>query len=100
MSTRTANALVLAVLLLGGATILVTNRSGSFAVTYRRLWGLGMLCAGAGILAELAPQVVGPFLILVGIGYAYINRSKLGGLAQTAAQASTTSTAQEGGTAP
>lgn len=77
-SSRTASALVLVVLVVGAITILGTNKSGSFAVSFKRMWGLTVLCAVAGVFADLAPQVTAPFLALVGIVFAFQRKGALG----------------------
>ena len=96
MSTRTASALVLAVLVIGSVTVLGSAGSNSVAVSFKRMWGLVVLCAGAGVLAELAPVVTAPFLLLVGIGYAFQRKGALGSFFTGAATASNTAT-QGGG---
>ena len=96
MSSRTASALVLVVLIVGSIAVLGTNRSGSFATSFKRMWGLVVLCAGAGVLAELAPVVTAPFFLLVGIGYAFQRNGALGSFFTGAATASNTAT-QGGG---
>lgn len=98
MNSRTASALVLVVLVVGSIGILATNKSGSFAVSYKRMWGLTVLCAVAGIFADLAPKVTAPFLLLVAIGYAFQRKGALGSFLSSAAKAST-STAPGGGAA-
>jgi len=95
LSSRTASALVLVVLIVGSITILGTNKSGSFAVSFKRMWGLVILCATAGVFADLAPVVTAPFLALVGIVYAFQRKGALGSFLHSAATASTT---QGGGT--
>lgn len=97
MSSRTASALVLVVLIVGSIAVLGTNRSGSFATSFKRMWGLVVLCAAAGVFADLAPGVTAPFLGLVGIVYAFQRRGALGGFLGGAATASNTTTAGGGG---
>jgi hypothetical protein len=90
VSSRTASALVLVILVVGSITILGTNRSGSFAVSFKRMWGLTILCAVAGVFADLAPSVTAPFLGLVGIVYAFQRKGALGTFLHGATAASTT----------
>lgn len=97
MSSRTASALVLAVLVVGSITILGTNSSGSFSSSFKRMWGLTVLCAAAGVFAELAPNVTAPFLGLVGIVYAFQRKGALGSFFTGAAAASNTASTQGGG---
>lgn len=37
--------------------------------TYRRLWATGVLAVGLSMLADFAPDIAGPFALLVGITY-------------------------------
>lgn len=87
MSSKTASALVLVVLIVGAVAILGTNRSGSFAKSFRRMWGLTVLCSVAGVFADLAPAVTAPFLALVGIVYAFQRKGALGAFLQSASKA-------------
>lgn len=80
---------MLVLLVVGSISILATNKSGSFAVSYKRMWGLTVLCAVAGIFADLAPKVTAPFLGLVAIGYAFQRKGALGSFLGSAAKAST-----------
>lgn len=97
MSSKQASALVLVVLIVGSITILGTNSSGSFQVSFKRMWGLVMLCAGAGVFADLAPVVTAPFLALVAIVYAFQRKGALGSFFGSAAQASTGSSSSSSG---
>lgn len=97
MSSRTASALVLVVLVVGSIAILGTNSSMSFATSFKRMWGLTVLCAAAGVFAELAPKVTAPFLALVGIVYAFQRKGALGAFLHSAA--SSTSATTQGGAA-
>lgn len=97
MSSETARKIVVAALLVGTAAIVYTGvRNGDAGkTTYRRVWGLTLLVAGGSVLADFAPGIVGPYLLLVLIGFAVKNKSGLGGLFGEAGQAA--QTGQTGG---
>lgn len=89
MSPETARKIVVAAALVGGAAVVYQGQHGgeSAAKTYRRVWGLLILVAGGGVLADFAPQVVGPYMALVLLGFLLSNKSGLGGLFKSAGTA-------------
>lgn len=80
MTSESANRLTLAALLVGSAAIIYTSRQQPFAVTYRRVWGLALLGIGATILADVAPNAVGPYMGLVALVFLLAPTTGLGKL--------------------
>lgn len=87
MSSSGALKLTLAVYAVGMAAIVYTSRTQPFATTYKRVWGITLLVLGAAILADLAPQAVGPYMGLVGLAFLLSPSTGLGGLLGAAKQA-------------
>lgn len=69
MNTKTAGTLVTitAAVLIAGA-VLTTNKQSS-TQRYRAYWGIGLFWLGGTALADLAPDVVAPYMLLVLIAY-------------------------------
>lgn len=80
MTEATAIKVTLSVYVLGLAAIVYSNRSRPFSVAFKRTWGLSILAAGGCILSDLAPGAVGPYMILVGLGFLYGQKTGLGQL--------------------
>lgn len=89
MSSETARKVVVAAALVGTVAIVYSGASAGkpAATTYKRVWGLLLLVIGGSVLADFAPQVVGPYLLLALLGFALHNRSGLGSLVGQASQA-------------
>lgn len=89
MSPDTARKVVAAAALLGTVAVVYTGQSkGTPAkTTYRRVWGLLILVIGGSVLADFAPNIVGPYLLLVLLGFLFLNKSGLGGLVHDASAA-------------
>lgn len=51
-----------------------------FVFTYRRVWGLTLLAAGAAILSDVAPRAVGPYMALVALVFLLSPSTGLGKL--------------------
>lgn len=69
MSEATANKLVAFFMVGGVAYALVRKKNSDASTTYRRVWGVTVLGLGGAALAGFAPQVVGPYFLLVIIAY-------------------------------
>lgn len=65
---------------------------------FRYAWAAGVITLGLSVLADLAPEIAGPFAILVVMAVYWKNRSTLGSLVPTVTTATPTGTAT--GTAP
>lgn len=88
MSSEQAARFTLGALIVGTAAIIYSSRQQPFAVTYRRVWGLALLGAGASILADVAPSAVGPYMGLVALVFLLAPTTGLGkllGAAETTA---------------
>jgi len=95
VSPETARKIVVLSALVGGAAVIWAGQKqgASAATTYRRVWGLLVLTAGGAVLADFAPQIAGPYMLLVLIGFLMSNKVGLG-IFKTAGQAaSSTQTA-------
>lgn len=84
MTSESASRFTLAALLVGSAAIIYTSRQRPFATTYRRVWGLALLGAGAAILSDVAPSAVGPYMALVALVFLLAPSTGLGGLLHAA----------------
>jgi hypothetical protein len=87
VSPETARKIVIGGLLVGGAAMVYGGRNQSFATNYRKVWGLILLAIGGAALADFAPQIVGPYMIIVILVMLLSNESSLGGLFSTAGKA-------------
>ena len=95
MSSEQAMKITLAAYAIGLAGIVYSQRNEPFAGTYRRVWGLTVLAAGASILSDVAPKAVGPYMLLVAIVFLIAPSSGLGKLftgAEKSAQTGPTTT--------
>lgn len=92
MTSESANRLTLAALIIGTAAIIYNGRSTPFATTYRRVWGLALLGAGATILADVAPRAVGPYMALVALVFLLAPTTGLGKLLGASEKAAGTGT--------
>lgn len=83
MDSETAGKVVL---VSGGimAVWVLLSQSPTKGGTYKRLWGIGALTLGLGILADFLPQIAGPFALLVLVAGATKNKGKLGGTINSA----------------
>lgn len=93
MSPETARKIVVAAAFVGGAAVVWQGQKAgdSTAKTYRRIWGLMLLTAGGAVLADFVPQIVGPYMALVLLGFLLSNKSGLGSLFKTAGAAASKS---------
>lgn len=64
----------------GMATFVLVNaaRTGNHERTYKSLWAIGLLTLGLSVFADFAPEVAGPFALLVLIAMAVRNTGVLG----------------------
>lgn len=92
MSPETARKIVVAAAVVGSAAIIYQGGSQDFATSYKRVWGLLLLTAGGSVLADFAPQVVGPYMALVLIVFLVGTKNGLGNLFKTAAAQAGSST--------
>ena len=53
----------------GVAYALIRKKDSDAATTYRRVWGVTVLGLGGAALAGFAPQIVGPYFLLIIIAY-------------------------------
>lgn len=86
MSSETARRVVVGAALLGVAVAVYQGRSQPAKTTYKRVWGLLLLVAGGSVLADLAPAVVGPYMLLVLLGFLITNQKDFGALFSSAAK--------------
>lgn len=91
MSAETARKIVVFSALVGSVAIVYTGaRKGTATtVTYKRVWGLLILIIGGSLLADFAPAVVGPYMLLVLLGFLFKQQTGLGKLLGEAEQAQT-----------
>lgn len=89
MSAETARKAVVFTLLIGSAVIVWSGVHGNqpTATTYRRVWGLFLLVIGGAMLADFAPRIVGPYLILATLGLVLHDRGQLGSLVKSGSNA-------------
>ena len=92
--------ITLAAYVIGLAGIIYSNRSQPFASTYKRVWGLTLLAAGASILSDVAPKAVGPYMALVALVFLVAPSSGLGKLLGAAKTASASNVAPAGPVGP
>lgn len=91
MSSETARKIVVASAFLGIAAVIYEGQKAGTptATIYRRSWGLLLLVIGGSVLADFAPQVVGPYMLLVLLGFLITNKG-LGNLFTEAGNAANT----------
>lgn len=83
MTESTANKLVLFFLFGGVAFALIRKNQSDVQTTYKRIWGTTLLSIGGAALAGFAPQIVGPYFLLIILAYATGNIKALSGAAGT-----------------
>jgi hypothetical protein len=93
MTPETARKIVVAMAFVGGAAVVWQGQKAgdSAAKTYRRVWGLMLLTAGGAVLADFVPQIVGPYMALVLLGFLLSNKNGLGSLFKSAGSAASSS---------
>ena len=97
MTPELARKIVVAAFLIGTVTIVYDGKTTGkpAAKTYKRVWGLLLLIAGGSVLADFAPGIVGPYLLLALLGFTIADKQGIGnllGTAGTAAQGATGNT--------
>lgn len=101
MSPETARKVVVASAVIGAAAIVYQAKSSGTptTTTYRRVWGLLLLVIGGSVLADFVPGIVGPYMVLVLLGFLLANRGGLGALFRSASTAAGTGAAAPKGSA-
>lgn len=85
MSGQSAKTIVLVV---GGLLFAIVALQGSkFDDRYRAFWAVGVMTLGLSVVADIAPEVAGPFAILLLIAVYWKNRGVLGSALPHAAPA-------------
>lgn len=78
MSKSSANTLVLVT---GGLLFaFVALKRDKLADPYRFAWGAGVVTIGLSVVADLAPEIAGPFALLLLMAVYWKNRGALGGV--------------------
>lgn len=82
MSKNTASTLVLVTggLLIAYATLDARNGAATPEQTYKRIYSSFLAMVGLGIAADIAPEIVGPFSILVIVAAWAKHKGALGGV--------------------
>lgn len=91
MSPNTAKSVVL----LTGALMFaaIGIRRGQISDPFRFAWAAGVITIGLSLLADIAPQVAGPFAILLLLAVYWRNRGVIGSVIPSTSNTATQSTA-------
>ena len=91
-SSEGARKAVMFAVLLGAASVVYAGKVSGEPTkqTYKRVWGLMLLATGGAVLADAAPQIVGPYIVLVALGFIVRGKTGLGSIFQTAGAAAQT----------
>lgn len=88
MSERSAKTIVL---LAGGLMFAAIGiRRDQISDPFRFAWAAGVITLGLSVLADIAPEIAGPFAILLLMAVYWKNRGVLGSVLPTAANTQTT----------